>query len=227
VRGVIRTVTPQTPGVSTLRIDVVLDFRPGQSIKVQIPGDEKARYFSISSSPTEGRFVEITLKAAPDTPLAKSVAALKRGDPMEVDGPFGKTLLLPDPLPDTLCFIAAGTGVTPFRAMIKSLIDTESAADVWLLHSVKTRGDLIFQPEFSEWAGMYNRFYYVPTLTQDFDDNWKNETGRINEVLVRKHIPEKPATFMLCGPSAFVGDMETMLTATLNIQPTHIRREQW
>jgi NAD(P)H-flavin reductase len=227
LQGSIRTVTPQIPGVSTLRIDVALRFLPGQSVKVQIPGDEKPRFFSISSSPTEGRFVEITLKAVPETPLANALATLKRGDSMDVEGPFGKSLMLPDPMPETLCFIAAGTGVTPFRAIIKSLIDTESPADVWLLHSVKTRGELIFQKEFSEWAGLYTRFHYVPTLTQDFDDNWANETGRINEVLVRKHIPEKPVTFMLCGPPAFVGDMEHMLTNTLKIQPAHIRREQW
>ena len=67
----------------------------------------------------------------------------------------------------------------------------------------------------------------MPTLTQDFDDNWKNETGRINDVLVRKHIPEKPVTFMLCGPPAFVGDMENMLQTSLNVKPEHIRREQW
>jgi NAD(P)H-flavin reductase len=227
LQGVIRTVTPQIPGVFTLRIDVPLTFRSGQSVKVQIPGDEKPRFFSVSSSPTEGRFLDITLKAAADTPLAKAVTAFKRGDPIEVEGPFGKSLILPDPAPETICFIAAGTGVTPFRSMIKSLIDTQSAAEVWLLHSVKTRGELIFQSEFSEWAGLYARFHYIPTLTQDFDDNWENETGRINEVLVRKHIPEKPVTFMLCGPPAFVKDMENMLTATLKVQPEHIRREQW
>jgi len=227
MHGVVRTVTPQILGVFTLRIDVVLDFRPGQSVKVTIPGDEKARYFSVSSSPTEGRFLEVTLRVTPDTPLAKAVAALKRGDAIEVEGPFGKTLMLPDPLPDTLCFIAAGTGVTPFRSMIKSLIDTQSTAEVWLLHSVKARGELIFQPQFSEWSGMYNHFHYVPTLTQDFDDNWENETGRINELLLRKHIPEKPVTFMLCGPPAFVGDMDHMLKTSLNIKPENIRREQW
>ncbi len=227
MQGVVRTVTPQIPGVSTLRIDVALTFRPGQSVKVQIPGDEKPRFFSISSSPTEGHFVEITLKAAPETLLANAIAALKRGDPIDVEGPFGKALMLPEPTPETLCFIAAGTGVTPFRSMIQSLIYTESPAEVWLLHSVKTRGELIFQSEFSEWAGMYARFHYVPTLTQDFDDNWDNETGRINEVLLRKHIPEKPVTFMLCGPPAFVGDMETMLKTSLNVQPENIRREQW
>ena len=227
MRGVIRTLTPQTPGVSTLRIDVPLTFKPGQAVQVQIPGDAKKRFFSVSSSPTEGPFVDITLKAAADSPLAQTLTTIKRGDAIDVEGPFGHSLTLPDPLPDTLCFIAAGTGVTPFRAIIKSLLDNDTTAHLWLLHSVKTRAELIFRGEFAEWSGMNPRFHYVPTLTQDFDDNWANETGRINEILIRKHLPQKPATFMLCGPPAFVGDIEHMLKNTLGVQPAHIRREQW
>jgi ferredoxin-NADP reductase len=206
---------------------VKLKFRPGQAVQVQIPGDEKKRFFSVSSAPTEGHFVEITIKAPTDTPLGQGLSTLKRGDPIEVEGPFGNSLTLPEPIPETVCFIAAGTGVTPFRSMIKSLLDTDAGTELWLLHSVKTRGELIFQPEFSEWSGSNARFHYVPTLTKDFDDDWKNETGRINEILVRKHIPEKPVTFMLCGPPAFVGDMERMLKEALQVQPANIRREQW
>ena len=227
VQGSIRTVTPQIPTISTLRIDVPLTFRPGQSVKVHIPGDEKPRFFSISSSPTEGQFVDVTLKAQPNSLLEKALAGVKRGATIDLEGPFGKMLMLPEPIPDTLCFIAAGTGVTPFRSVIKYLIDTETPAQLWLLHSVKTKADLLFQPEFSDWSGSHSHFHYVPTLTQDFDDNWKNETGRINEVLLRKHIQDKPVTFMLCGPPAFVGDMEHMLKNVMNVKPEAIRREQW
>jgi ferredoxin-NADP reductase len=226
VKGVVRTVTAQIAGVSTVRIDIPLEFIPGQSVKVHFPGDEKARYFSVSSSPTEGHYVEVTVKPIPESTTAKAIAGLKRGDAIELEGPFGKTLTLPEPLPNVICFIAAGTGVTPFRAMIKSLIDTNADADLWLLHSVKTRAELLFQAEFSEWSGLYQRFHYVPTLTQDFDDDWKNETGRINEVLLRKHIPIHPATYLLCGPGTFVADMEEMLKHSLKVEPQHIRREQ-
>ena len=148
MRGVIRTLTPQTPGVSTLRIDVPLTFKPGQSIQLQIPGDSKKRFFSVSSSPTEGHFIDITLKAPDESPLAQTLVALKRGDAIEVEGPFGHSLTLPDPMPETVCFIAAGTGVTPFRAIIKSLLDSETTTDLWLLHSVKTRAELIFRGSF-------------------------------------------------------------------------------
>jgi glycine betaine catabolism B len=126
-----------------------------------------------------------------------------------------------------LCFIAAGSGVTPFRSMIKYALDTDLAVESWLLHSAKTQKDLIFSSEFSEWSGSGRRFHYVPTLTQDFDDNWKNETGRISDALIRKHITTSPCTFLLCGPPAFVGDMEKLLKGPLEVPTTHIRREQW
>ena len=53
----------------------------------------------------------------------------------------------------------------------------------------------------------------MQTITQDFDDNWINETGRINETLLLKHIPDKPTTFMLCGPPEFVATFPPMVHA--------------
>lgn len=226
MKASLRTVTPQTPDTVTLRFDLSLEFKPGQAVKILIPGDSKSRFFSISSSPSEPGYLEVTIKADAASGLMEILKNLQRGDTVEIEGPFGK-FGLPDPVNAPLCFIAAGSGVTPFRAMVKYLLDTDATMDSWLLHSVKTQQDLIFQNEFSEWSGSRKNFHYVPTLTQDFDDNWDNETGRINETLIRKHIAGKPCTYLLCGPASFVGDMEKMLQDQLKVLPADIRREQW
>ena len=223
----LRTLTPLTPMISTLRLDLAMKFKPGQSIATTFPGDPKKRYYSISSSPTEGAFVEITVKCNPESLLAQALANLKRGDVLDVEGPFHGGLSLPQPLVTTLCFIAAGTGVTPFRSMVKSFVDEGSPVDIWLLHSVKRQEELLFRQDFTQWAGGNSWFHYVPTITQDFDDNWINETGRINETLVRKHVPDKPVMYLLSGPMEFVKDIEAMLRRQLNVPAESIRREKW
>lgn len=134
---------------------------------------------------------------------------------------------LPDDLPKNLCFIAAGSGVTPFRSMIKFLLDSGSGTDLWLLHSVKSQAEILFQEDFKTWSGAQKRFHYIPTITQDFDDNWDNETGRIREDLLRKHIPDAPNVYLLCGAPQFVTDVEKILKDTLSVAPERIRREQW
>jgi ferredoxin-NADP reductase len=225
VKAALRTLTPRTADTVTLRLDCSLQYRAGQAVKLTLPGDSKPRYFSISSSPTEPGYLEVTAKL--DTsPLAVALQKLKRGDSVDLEGPLG-SFCLPDPVRTPLCFIAAGTGVTPFRSMIRSLMDQDVAQDSWLLHSVKTQKELLFSEEFRDWSGSYRQFRYVPTITQDFDDNWDNETGRINEVLIRKHIPADVTTFLLCGPPSFVGDMESLLKTNMAVPAERVRREQW
>src|SRR5579871_1250612 len=123
VNAALHTITPQTPEISTLRFDVPLKFYPGQSIAVTFPEDPKKRHYSISSSPTEGSHVEITVKAEKGSALAQTLHHLKTGVILDIEGPFGGGLSLPEPLTDSLVFIAAGTGITPFRSMIRFLID--------------------------------------------------------------------------------------------------------
>lgn len=222
----LRTVTRQTADTVTLRIDSTLRYAPGQAVAIQFPSDTKKRYFSISSSPTESGFLEVTIKADPESPFGQLLSTLKRGNVLLVEGPAG-SFSLPSPLATPICFVAAGTGVTPFRSMIKYLLDTDAGSQLWLLHSVKAQKDLLFQTEFQEWSGQDKRFHYVPTITQDFDDNWDNETGRIKEAMLRKHIPAGPCTYCLCGPTSFVNDMEALLRDQMAIPAASIRREQW
>jgi glycine betaine catabolism B len=226
VKAAVRTVTPHSVDIWTIRIDAALSYSPGHAVKVQIPGDPTPRYFSISSSPTETGYIEITVKTDAAGQFAEAIRGLERGTMMEVDGPFGK-FSLPPSYDMPLCFIAAGTGITPFRSMVKYLIDHDEKVESWLLHSVKFQRDLLFMNEFRDWSGMNKGFHYVPTITQDVDDNWENETGRINETLIRKHIPKKSACFLLCGPPTFVSDIEKLLTSSLKVPVELIRREQW
>src|SRR5258706_8979951 len=96
--AVLQDLTIRPTDISTLRLGVSLKFNPGQSIAVTFPGEAKKRYYSISSSPTEGPFVEITVKTEFGSALAKSVSSLKKEDILEIEGPFGGSLSLPDPL---------------------------------------------------------------------------------------------------------------------------------
>ena len=54
------------------------------------------------------------------------------------------TFVLPDPLPERLLFISAGSGITPIMSMLRSLARRDALDDVVLLHSARTRDDVIF-----------------------------------------------------------------------------------
>src|SRR6185369_8186206 len=58
----------------------------------------------------------------------------------DVEGQF----VLPDPRPDRLLFISAGSGITPIMAMLRCLDREDSLDDAVHLHSAPTPEDVIF-----------------------------------------------------------------------------------
>jgi benzoyl-CoA 2,3-dioxygenase component A len=108
----------------------------GQSIGIVLPGTDrngrphKMRLFSIASARDGERpntnnlalTVKRVVETRPDGSVFRGVASnyvcdLKRGDKVQVAGPFGSTFLMPDDSDADIIMICTGTGSAPFRAM--------------------------------------------------------------------------------------------------------------
>jgi ferredoxin-NADP reductase len=109
--------------------------------------------------------------------------------------------------------------------MVKFIIDSRPSTEMWLFHSVKTPDDLIFKDQFLAWS-QNPTFHFVPTFTRTTELDIEGETGRIGEVLLRKHLKMLEGTFFICGPKEFVTDMEHTLVK-LGVPTPRIRRENW
>jgi benzoyl-CoA 2,3-dioxygenase component A len=111
---------------------VILDFGAavfpvleGQSIGIIAPGTDtdgkphKIRLYSIAS-PREGEKsgannLSLTVKREGDGICSNYVCDLKKGDQVQVTGPFGATFLMPDDPAANILMICTGTGSAPFR----------------------------------------------------------------------------------------------------------------
>jgi ferredoxin-NADP reductase len=219
-------IIPETPNTQSFRLsNDSFEFKPGQALALLIPGDPKKRYYSLSSSPTEKGSLRITIKADREQQnLYGSLFSLKPGSPVEISGPYG-SMTLPDKLQGPYYFLAGGSGVAPFRGMIKYILDTHPATETWLFHSVAAPDDLIFKEEFLAWS-QNKGFHYIPTFTRWDSPDQTAETGRIGEALLKRHLPLMDGTFYLCGSKEFSTQMEHVLK-NLQVPADHIRREQW
>lgn len=105
--------------------DTVFPVLEGQSIAITPPGkdgDGKAhdsRLYSIASARDGERpntnNIALTVKREPGGLCSNYLCDLKKGDRVEVTGPFGSTFLMPnDPLANII-MICTGTGSAPFR----------------------------------------------------------------------------------------------------------------
>ncbi len=111
---------------------VILDFGDstfpvleGQSIGLVAPGVDadgkphRIRLYSIAS-PRHGERpnhnnISLTVKREPNGVCSNYVCDLKKGDKIEVTGPFGATFLMPNDPAANIVMICTGTGSAPFR----------------------------------------------------------------------------------------------------------------
>ena len=94
------SIVKETPSVKTFRLlpspnDRFLPFTfvPGQFLNVAfwIGGARMNRSYSISSSPTQREYVDLTVRREPRGAVSRHIDdLLKVGDPIEAGGPVGK-----------------------------------------------------------------------------------------------------------------------------------------
>lgn len=145
-----------------------LRFSPGQYLEWTLPhagADNRGsrRYFTIASSPTEP-YVDIGVKFYPaPSSFKEALGRMDLEDPIlaaQLAGDF----TLPKDRRQKLAFIAGGIGITPFRSMVKYLVDTGQRRPIILLYTVRKAGDITYQDVWEEAAAKLGvRTVYVAT----------------------------------------------------------------
>src|SRR4029079_14451774 len=98
----------------------------GQSIGIIAPGMDqngaahRVRLYSVSS-PRDGEKpntnnLALTVKRERNGVCSNHICDLKKGDRVQVTGPFGATFLMPNDPAANIVMICTGTGSAPFRA---------------------------------------------------------------------------------------------------------------
>jgi ferredoxin-NADP reductase len=80
-----------------------------------------------------------------------------------VEGEF----VLPDPPPEKVLFISAGSGITPIMSMLRHIDQSGELGDVVLLHSARRIDEVIFGDELRALADRHERFVLHEQLTAD------------------------------------------------------------
>jgi len=180
-------------------------FRAGQSFGIVTPGldkngkPHKVRLYSIAS-PTggedgSGNILATTVKRVhheldEDHTLYDGVASnyicdRQIGDEMRITGPNGKRFLLPArPSQHDYLFIATGTGVAPFRGMVRELLDSGIDRNVTLLMGSPYESDLLYHEDFVKLAQEHERFTYVTAISRQAVDGRPKEyvDGGLNRI---------------------------------------------
>ena len=181
-------------------------YQPGQWMYVRLTPDLK-HHFTISSSPTED-LLQFTTMYREESEYKRALFALKVGDTVDINGPFGDFVLDPADAGPRL-FIAGGIGITPFRSMLKYNQDQNLNLPLILLYSVKTKSEGAFVDQLAA--------IIVETATQ----------GRLDEVKVSQLVPDFiTRTWWICGPPVLV-EAFVSLGQKMGLPPEKIKSEEF
>ncbi|MDC7220584.1 MAG: hypothetical protein PQJ59_11680 [Spirochaetales bacterium] len=147
--------------------------------------------FSFSSAPEEVGG-SITVKALGN--YTRSLADLKPGTPVVLDGPYGRFTLEPDS-DKPLIMIAGGIGITPFYSQLKSG-ELRNDREVLLIWAVKRREDLVYDEELIGLAQKKN-LTYLPLIRHEEG----KEVPTITAEFIKSHLNQPPLNYTayFCG----------------------------
>ena len=172
------------------------------------------RFFTISSSPTED-YIMLTSKfyEKPST-FKQALRTLELGSEIIASSLSGE-FTLPEDKDKKLVFIAGGIGITPFRSMVKYMVDMGEKRDLVILYSNKTERDIVFKDIFENAKEFGVRTVYVNT----------DKDGFIDEKLIKKEVTDfKDRIFYISGPEPMVEAFEKMLGG-MGVSRNQIKRD--
>jgi ferredoxin-NADP reductase len=191
LRGRIERIEPETADAVTVVIKPGYEWeghQPGQYLRigVVVDGVHHWRAYSLTSDP--GRpdgAISITPKLVDSGVVSPYfVKRAKPGEVVRLGGVEG-TFVLPDPLPEKMLFISAGSGITPIMSMLRSLHRRDAMDDVVHIHSAREENDVIFGSQLRELERCHDGFRVHLQMTrsagrmgpQDLDDlcpDWRD-----------------------------------------------------
>jgi stearoyl-CoA 9-desaturase NADPH oxidoreductase len=207
LRGKIEAIEPETPDAATVVIRPGYEWeghRPGQFLRigVDVEGVRHWRAYSLTSDPgREDGFISITVKNVDEGKVSPYL--VRRGRPGSIVGLGGVEgdFVLPEPLPEKLLFISAGSGITPIMSMLRSLAHQDALDDVVLLHSARTEEELIFGSQLRDIDRRFEGFRLHLQLTKD--------NGRLAPAHLDELAPDwREREAFLSGPSEMLDAMD-------------------
>jgi ferredoxin-NADP reductase len=195
-----------------------LAFLPGQYMEwtlAQKNQDSRGnrRYFTIASSPTEDT-IQLGVKYYPQSSQFKKTLSEMTPNSKMMIGTLAGDFTLPQDPAKKLAFIAGGIGVTPFRSMIKYLIDKNEKRDIVLFYSNKTQDEIAYKDIF-DMAQKQFAMKTIYTLSDEtkLPEGWTGDKGFLTADKVKTFLPDyKERTFYLSGPHGMVAAFEKTLS---------------
>ena len=191
-------------------------FLPGQYLEWTLGHDDidsrgMRRYFTIASSPTEDEILLGVKFYTPPSSFKKSLSGLSSGAVI-IASQLAGDFTLPKDKTAKLVFMAGGIGITPFRSMIKYMLDTGEKRDVTVFFSNREAGEIVYKDVLDEAENKLG-IRTIYTLTgSDTPGNWQGKRGYVDSKMIMEEVSDwRQRIFYISGSHTMVSAFEKTL----------------
>ncbi|ESO98360.1 hypothetical protein LOTGIDRAFT_114551 [Lottia gigantea] len=218
----IASVDEDIPNVFIFRFKIpnskTLGLAHGQHVIIRCideHGQPITRQYSPITIDSQGHF-EILIKVYDYGKMSRSIRQWKVGTQVEMRGPFNGILYKRNSY-ERLYLICMGTGITPFVALISSILaDEADEVRIRLIFGCSTANEILLKKHLNQWNGFWN---FSVTFAINSTENSQNDlygfeiyTGKISKDLLDGEIvAEGNYKVFVCGSSNFTQDISKIL----------------
>jgi ferredoxin-NADP reductase len=205
LRGRIERVERETADAVTVLIKPGWEWpghRPGQYLRlgIAVDGIHHWRAYSLTSDPARADgCIAITPKLVQGgkvTPFLCGGGGVRPGTVVRLGGVEG-AFVLPDPLPQRLLFVSAGSGITPIMSMLRSLDRAGELRDVVHVHCERHAQRVVFGRQLRELNARRSGYRLHEQLSE--------QQGRLSADRLRELCPDwREREAFLCGPAGLL-----------------------
>ncbi len=193
-------------------------YTPGQFLEFSVVHSSpdsrgSRRYFTLASSPSEQYLSFATKIVDTSSSFKKALLLLEEGHHVSASGLEGDFIL---PLDEKrpLVFIAGGIGITPFRSMVKYLLDKEQSRNIILIYSVRSHNEIAFEEIFNKAKNnRWLKVIYVVSDESTLPPLLQREKGVVDGKIIKDVVGDlNESLFYVSGPPGMVRSTEHILT---------------
>ena len=227
----------ETPLTKTFVLQPLNDWHPsykaGQFITLLFynTGTEKRRSFSLTSDPAKEKFLRITVKRVVNGEYSRYMLDhVLTGDEFYTTGITG-FFTLPEARNENikqLFFLAAGSGIAPVYALIKTALEEWKNVSIVLIYSNRNKNDVIFLQALKDLQKQHAERFKIEWLYSNSSNVYKGRLSNylLNILLEKYNAGESNTLFYMCGPFDYMLMIKITLLA-YGVPEKNICKEQF
>jgi sulfhydrogenase subunit gamma (sulfur reductase) len=173
---------------------------PGQYLRVRLGGEDNP--YALASEPGAAA-LELLFKT--ETELTGAMAALAVGDTIQVGVPQGKGFPVENDAGRDLILCAAGTGIAPLRAVVRTILPVRARYGVvTLYYGQRTRAHFAYVEEMDDWRAAGIAVHLVASDASG---------GRVQDAVAANPPATAHAVAYVCGMKPMIADLSKVFTA--------------